>query len=297
MRSVDPDIRYLMALRAVEGRLLRLKWLAAATRFELAMVRHDRALKANFNPSEPRVPAGNPDGGQWTTGGGSSGGGSSRRRAPGSGGSSTTGGASAPAAGSGRSDPRALSDVTPDNHYKPGKRLAQNDPASPTDRSNHTNSKPTDVVLPDGSKIPDSQSPTGYLRSPVADLSAVARAGRKTAADVRSLLKNPDSAFTAAEYLALKLKRDLGQGGNFDYQRDSSEYRGEYRNVSNFNVGLYCQQAGLTLDETRTVAGAYAKLFSNNPGARDTYGLTNEQRRFIDLGYRAGQSGTFGSSP
>jgi hypothetical protein len=31
--------------------------------------------------------------------------------------------------------------------------------------------------------------------------------------------------------------------------------------------------------------------------ARDTYGLTNEQRRFIDLGYRAGQSGTFGSSP
>jgi hypothetical protein len=57
-----------MALRALEGGLLRLKWLAAATRFELAPLRHDRALKAGFNPDEPRVPRGNPDGGQWTDG-------------------------------------------------------------------------------------------------------------------------------------------------------------------------------------------------------------------------------------
>lgn len=32
------------------------------------------AIKAGFNPSQPRVPAGNPDGGQWTSGGGSTGG-------------------------------------------------------------------------------------------------------------------------------------------------------------------------------------------------------------------------------
>jgi hypothetical protein len=66
MLSADPGIRRLMALRAVESGLLRLKWLAAATRFELAMRRHDRALKYNFNPNQPRVPRGNPDGGQWT---------------------------------------------------------------------------------------------------------------------------------------------------------------------------------------------------------------------------------------
>jgi hypothetical protein len=30
----------------------------------------DRAVKANFDPNQPRVPAGNPDGGQWTDGGG-----------------------------------------------------------------------------------------------------------------------------------------------------------------------------------------------------------------------------------
>jgi hypothetical protein len=58
-----------MVLRALEGGLLRLKWLAAATRFELALLRHDRALKANFDPNQPRAPRGNPDGGQWTDGG------------------------------------------------------------------------------------------------------------------------------------------------------------------------------------------------------------------------------------
>jgi hypothetical protein len=126
MLTADPDIRHLMALRAVESGLMRLKWLAAATRFELAMVRHDRALKANFNPNEPRVPAGNPDGGQWTDGGGSAGGASSRRDR-GGGGSSTPRSRTDPTAGSGRNDPRVLSDVTPDNYDKPGMRLAQND--------------------------------------------------------------------------------------------------------------------------------------------------------------------------
>jgi hypothetical protein len=58
-----------MALRAIESGLLRLKWLAAATRFEIAMRRHDRALKYaykyGFNPNQPRVPAGSREGGQW----------------------------------------------------------------------------------------------------------------------------------------------------------------------------------------------------------------------------------------
>jgi hypothetical protein len=54
MLASDPDIRRLMALRAIEGGLLRLKWLAAATRFEIALARHDCALKAGFNPDEPR---------------------------------------------------------------------------------------------------------------------------------------------------------------------------------------------------------------------------------------------------
>ena len=71
MFTADPDIRRLMALRAAEFGLLRLKWLAAATRFEIALRRHDRALKyackAGFNPDQPRD-----DHGRWTSEGGGS---------------------------------------------------------------------------------------------------------------------------------------------------------------------------------------------------------------------------------
>jgi hypothetical protein len=48
--------------------------------------------KGGFNPDQPRVPAGNPDGGQWTSGGGN--------------------------------DPRVLSDATPDNEWSPGAQYA-----------------------------------------------------------------------------------------------------------------------------------------------------------------------------
>jgi len=70
MLDADAEVRTIMALRAIRSNLLRLKWLVAATRFEMAMRRHDRALKLaykyGFNPDQPRVPAGDPDGGQWT---------------------------------------------------------------------------------------------------------------------------------------------------------------------------------------------------------------------------------------
>jgi hypothetical protein len=124
MLTISDEIERLVSLRAIRNALLRLKWLAAATRFEIAMARHDRALKlaykAGFNPDQPRVPKGNPDGGQWSgAGGGGSG--------SGGGASSSSGGTTEPTAGSGRNDPRVLSDATPDNYYKPGAQLAQND--------------------------------------------------------------------------------------------------------------------------------------------------------------------------
>jgi hypothetical protein len=73
MQIADREIARRRALGAAASGLLRLKWLAAATRFELALRRHDRALKYGFNPDEPRVPAGVPEGGQWTSDGGSTG--------------------------------------------------------------------------------------------------------------------------------------------------------------------------------------------------------------------------------
>lgn len=43
-----------------------MRWQLAALDFDAKMLRLGLALKANFDPNQPRVPAGRPDGGQWT---------------------------------------------------------------------------------------------------------------------------------------------------------------------------------------------------------------------------------------
>ena len=53
------------ALRAEREHLLQLKSELAAIKAEIKFQRLLRAFKA-YNPNQPRVPAGNPDGGQWT---------------------------------------------------------------------------------------------------------------------------------------------------------------------------------------------------------------------------------------
>lgn len=67
MDNLDIELKRVHSLHAIACGLTRLKWLRDATRFELAMRRHDRALKfGHYNPDQPRVPRGDPEGGQWT---------------------------------------------------------------------------------------------------------------------------------------------------------------------------------------------------------------------------------------
>jgi hypothetical protein len=48
--------------------IARSRWLIAALRFEHSMLRHAQALRAlKYDPDQPRVPAGSPGGGQWTS--------------------------------------------------------------------------------------------------------------------------------------------------------------------------------------------------------------------------------------
>lgn len=68
------------------------------TEIKLDLLRLQYWRKANFNPNQPRVPAGNPDGGQWTSDGGG---------------------------GGGRNDPRVVSDAMPGNEWKPGAQYVQ----------------------------------------------------------------------------------------------------------------------------------------------------------------------------
>ena len=73
---------------------------------------HPFALYENkYRPDQPRVPAGNPDGGQWTADGAGGGG-----RSPGS-----QPGTKPPLI----NDPRIISDAVPDNDWKPGAQYAQ----------------------------------------------------------------------------------------------------------------------------------------------------------------------------
>jgi hypothetical protein len=45
----------------------RTRWLLAANAVEMRFNRLARLLGTKFNPGQPRVPAGQPDGGQWTS--------------------------------------------------------------------------------------------------------------------------------------------------------------------------------------------------------------------------------------
>jgi hypothetical protein len=113
------------------------------------------------------------------------------------------------------------------------------------------------------------------------------------------LLDNPSTTPSASGFLIASLAVNVGMGGTFDYQREGNPVTGftplpQYRDVSNFNVGLYTQQAGLSLEETLRVAGAYASVFSGNAKPDQPYGLDPRTREFIEIGFRAGHSGVFG---
>lgn len=89
----------MVAVTGSNTKYMRLKWRLAFEHWRRKAAHWVATAKAGFDPNQPRVPAGSPDGGQWT----SAGGGSSRDLDEG----------------------RILSDANPDNLQKPGARLAQ----------------------------------------------------------------------------------------------------------------------------------------------------------------------------
>jgi hypothetical protein len=66
-----PSMETRMLGSDISAKLRRLAWLLRARDVEIKLKHLAEAVaEAKFNPNEPRVPAGNPDGGQWTTGAG-----------------------------------------------------------------------------------------------------------------------------------------------------------------------------------------------------------------------------------
>jgi hypothetical protein len=158
------------------------------------------------------------------------------------------------------------------------------------------------VELPDGSHVPDRYSPTGELMSPVADLSDVAASGRNAAQNYRRLMIDPMTREQAGMLLLKDYFTNIGTGGNYDFQRRGNQFLGpifgftqlpHFRNVSNVNVGLFCQQAGMSLEDTLTQAGKYARLFSKNAKPDQPYGLDSQTAEFIKTGFNIGKSNVF----
>ena len=149
------------------------------------------------------------------------------------------------------------------------------------------------VKLPNGKTVSDPHSPTGMLMAPTSSVSDVAAAGKKAGQDAQRL----DAQSIGGIALTVELGRAVGTGGQFDDQRmgpQSDVLTGgfqqlpQFRDVSNFNVGLFAQQAGMTLDETLKTAGDFAKYFSSNSSPGQPYGLAPQTAEFIRIGYQAG---------
>jgi hypothetical protein len=228
----------------------------AALKMKLALVR----LMLKYSPDQPRVPAGNSDGGQWTG----------------------AGGEFVRVASNDRGEGRIATDartVIP--------KLDQAGAA---------------VVLPNGMPVANPYSKVGRLISPTQDLSPVAAAGREDGATYREMLasSDPDRQQAALPQLIGSINGAVGHGGTFDYQRSREGFFSpfvqlpQFRDVSNFNVGIYMQQTGIfSEDRTLSIAGMFARQFSGNYMPEQPYGLDPRTAFFIRAGYREAASGTF----
>ena len=133
--------------------------------------------------------------------------------------------------------------------------------------------------------------------SPNTDLARVAADGRRIGEQYASMRSNSDPA--ADLKLMISLGTLVGHAGAYDYQRKGSIFTGytqlrHFRNISNINVGLIGQQAGLTLHELLTISGDFAKARSSNSDPADEYGLSAQTRHYIEEGYKIGSSGVYG---
>jgi hypothetical protein len=158
------------------------------------------------------------------------------------------------------------------------------------------------VILPNGSHIEDPKSPTGYVMAPFPGLESVVNAARRARSEVLAAAAiSPTAApLVVVEMMYEALHRNVDHGGDFDYQRQANnDQKGgfvqlrQFRNVSNVNVGLFCQQVGLPREMALTISGLFAVLFSSNRDIGAPYFLDKDTRKYIDIGYDLGEKGVF----
>ncbi|MFZ3233955.1 MAG: hypothetical protein WA417_22400 [Stellaceae bacterium] len=216
-------------------------------------------LVKGFNPDQPRVPAGNPNGGQWTgdnaADGGAGAGPSTPPRDPPS---SAAGGQ----AGYGSSTPRR----------------GQASGAAGTTLGNYTviDKPPRDakvVIPPDGAPIRGGDPPTLLIAPPQADYRQVYAAGQAIA-----------SLPFSEQYS--RARAAIAQGGTYDFQRNVSELKlyHAYIPAANYAAGVYMAGAGYSLFDTLSLAKIYAFGHSSNYNTQD-------REHWIESGWNDANSG------
>jgi len=170
------------------------------------------------------------------------------------------------------------------------------------------------LLMRNGEPIPDVYSRTGIMISPTTDVSPVVAAGQllgrclaleQELTPSRSIIVQAQGFIWTTETLFIGLGSTLGWGGLFDYQRTGApgffQQYPQYRDVSNFNIGVLAQQAGLSEAYIQRIAGLAAAIGSSNSSfslsrpetwqsrAQDWNSLQNQQ--LIHLGYGLSEQG------
>lgn len=83
------------------------------------------------------------------------------------------------------------------------------------------------------------------------------------------------------------MRRAIGQGGTFDYQRHDGTFYIAYTHASNYAVGVVMYGAGYSKDETIAIGAAYAATHSSQ-------GFTKEQEGRWVRGWNAAARGDWG---
>jgi hypothetical protein len=161
-----------------------------------------------------------------------------------------------------------------------------------------------ELLLSNGKWVADPNSPTGYVMTPFNDLKDVAAAAERAKAEHPNWNLSRFELATNKETrdeLEAVLKANVGQDGTFDYQRrsyppgkDGLTQLRQFRSISNINVGLFCQQLGLSLGQTLELAGYYAVTHSSNRDfLNPPYLLDPDTQKYIEEGYKIGQKKQF----
>lgn len=243
-----------------------------------------RAYRKAYNPDEPRVPAGNPRGGEWTSGGAS---GPSNQPTTPSGpdieGSSSSGVQYAQADTGTRTDASAGGD----------------DPISAKDIPADDPKHPVPFVNSQGIPVTDAQSnpllrpadlpPAMYVR---AGLSS--NLGLIIAAYEQIEQNDPEAEAGLPAVLYFELNQ-LGQGGALDAERYGLSYVTDYRDYANIGIGLFMAAANVDIDDALTMADIYAEFrskFSTDETMDQVYThLAERDVRDVRLGYQLYNSG------